>query len=125
MCKGVGTSSSRISKAPFERRRAVRNTEFWLNTEGASSWFRDQLAICFSLLPGAGGGWSIWIVYFVLRWMGIRAFYLNETFGADRLIATPGFVQVRRIVNEANWAFCRILVEISLDGLSVYKRVFG
>jgi hypothetical protein len=95
-----------------------------LNAEGTGSGFGDQLAVSFSLLTGAWGGWSIRIIYFVLRWVGIRALYLDEAFGADWLITAPGFVQIWWIVNEANWAFGRILVEVSLDGLPIYEGIF-
>jgi len=45
--------------------------------------------------------------------------YLDETLGADRLIATSGLVEVWRIIQEAYRTLCCVLVEIGFDGLPV------
>jgi hypothetical protein len=46
----------------------------------------------------------------VLRRMRIRPLDLYKTFRTYGLIATSGFIQIRRIINEADGALCRILV---------------
>lgn len=61
----------------------------------------------------------------MLRRVWIRALDLNETFGTDGLIAASSSVQVRGIVEEADGAFARILVQVNLDRLPIHKRIFG
>lgn len=56
--------------------------------------------------------------------MWIRAFDLDEAFRTDRLLTTPGSVQVRRIIQEADGAFRSVLVQIDLDWLSIDKGVW-
>lgn len=46
----------------------------------------------------------------MLRGMGIWSFDLHKALGANGLVATPGLVQVWRIIQEADGAFCRILI---------------
>ena len=59
----------------------------------------------------------------MLWYMRIGTLDLDETFAANRLITAPGFVQVAWIVQAADGAFTRILVEICLEGLSVHQRI--
>jgi hypothetical protein len=46
----------------------------------------------------------------VLRRMRIRSLDLYKAFRTYGLIATSGFIQIWRIINEADRAFCRILI---------------
>ena len=61
----------------------------------------------------------------MLRRMWIRAFDLDKAFGADRLLTTPGSVQVRGIIEETNRAFCCVLVQIDFNWLSVDEGIWG
>jgi hypothetical protein len=45
-----------------------------------------------------------------LRRMRVRSLNLYKAFGTYGLIATSGFIQIRRIINEADGALCRILI---------------
>jgi hypothetical protein len=45
-----------------------------------------------------------------LRKMRIRSLNLYKALRAYGLIATSGFIQIWRIINEADGAFCRILI---------------
>ncbi len=55
----------------------------------------------------------------VLWRVGIRSLDLHKTFGADGLVAAAGCVQVRRIVQKADWTFGGVLVQEYLDRLPV------
>jgi hypothetical protein len=59
----------------------------------------------------------------MLRWMGIRSFDLYEAFGADGLFTTSCGVEIWRIIEEADWAFRCILIEIDLNWLTIHKRI--
>ena len=60
----------------------------------------------------------------MLRWVRIGTFDLDETLGADGLVTTASLVQIGRIVNEANGALGRILIQECLDPLTVDVRIF-
>lgn len=61
----------------------------------------------------------------VLRGMRIRPFNLYKALGTDWLIATPGFVEVRRIVEEADRTLGCVLVQENLKSLAVDIGVLG
>jgi hypothetical protein len=56
--------------------------------------------------------------------MGIGSLDLDEALRTYRLVAASSLVQVRRIIEEADGAFCCILVQKRFDMLSLNIRVF-
>lgn len=61
----------------------------------------------------------------VLWRMGFRSFDLYEAFRAYGLVATPGFIQVGRIIKKADGTFGSIFVQKDLQALPIDVGVFG
>jgi hypothetical protein len=85
----------------------------------AISRFSGLLLLALSRSRGIGVG------LLVLWRMRIRALDLNEALGADGLVTASSFVEIRGIVQKADWAFGRILIEINLNRLAVDKGILG
>ena len=97
----------------------ISDAKFRLNTEGTCCWFRDQFL-------GIGR-------FCILVWrrcrvsmfgdMRIWPFDLDKAFGTDCLIATSSFVQIWRVIEEADWTFRSVFVKVCFNGLTIDVRV--
>jgi hypothetical protein len=111
-----------VSKSSSEGRRFISDTKFRLNTEGTCSWLRNELYLffCFRWRLVLGPGLSV-----VFWWMGVWPLDLNKTLGADGLIATARLVKIGWVEHEADGTFGSVLVQKSLDPLTIDIRVYG
>jgi hypothetical protein len=103
-----------VLKTATPGRRGVGDSEVWLFTEGTGGGFRYQLLI--RLRRGGGGRRVV-----VFRDVRIGPLDLHKTFGTDVLIAAARAVQIRRVVEETNWAFRSVLVQHRLDRPPIYE----
>lgn len=58
----------------------------------------------------------------MFRRMRIRSLDLYEALRAYGLIATSCLIEIWRIIEEANWAFQNVFVQIGLDRLAINLR---
>lgn len=58
-------------------------------------------------------------------WMRVESLDLNEALRTDKLITTSGFVEVRRVIEEANRALRCIFVQEYFYSLPINKRIIG
>ena len=61
----------------------------------------------------------------VLRRVWIWPLDLYKTFGAYRLITASCLVEMRRVVQEADGAFCCIFVEVCFYRLPIHVSILG
>jgi hypothetical protein len=108
-----------IGQASSEWWRFISNSKFCLLAIWTIRRLRDQsFRVTLCLRPLRRGIRRI--MMFVLRRMRIRSLDLYKAFRAYGLIATSGFIQIRRVVNEAYRAFCRIFIQKCLHSLSIH-----
>jgi hypothetical protein len=61
----------------------------------------------------------------MFRRVGIGSLDLDETLGANRLIAASGSIQIRWIVEKADGTFGRVFVETGFQRLPIHQRIIG
>lgn len=113
-----------VGEATTEGRGRIRHAKVHLLAERACRRLRYQLVgnrVWFWDRRVAGG------VVVVLGDVRVRSLDLDETLGANVLVAAAGAVQVWWVVHEADGALDRILIENRLDGPAVDepRRVVG
>ena len=59
----------------------------------------------------------------MLWWMWVWSLDLDETFGADRLVAASSLIQIGRVVKKADWTLRGVFVEMSFYRLSIDHRI--
>ena len=116
-----------IDQASTKRRCLEGDSKFRLHAEWTGCRFRYECHIQFNFprvccFHDLLGRWC-WVGVFWRVWIG--TFDLNKAFRADRLIATSGSIEVRRIIQEAYRTLEGVLVKISLKGLAIDIWVFG
>lgn len=108
-----------ITQSASKRGWVVCDTEFGLLAVRAARRLRYQ---------HLGRFWirlRIVLVVMPLGKMRVRSLDLHEALTANLLVAASGSVQIWRVVQEANRAFCAFFVKENLHRLSVHKRVSG
>ncbi len=61
----------------------------------------------------------------MFRRVRVRAFDLDEAFGADCLIAAPSLIEVGGVIQKADRTFRSIFIKVSLKRLATDKRIVG
>jgi len=110
-----------IGETSTERWCIICDTKFRLLAKWASSWLRNEMV--FICGPRVFRWMRIIRIIMVFWWMRIRSLDLHEAFGADRLVTTSRLVQVRRIIEEADWTLRSIFVDVRFQQLAMYIRV--
>ena len=110
-----------VDQPSSERRSFIGDAKFGLFAKWAASHLRHQHSILLRLWRGTVGIIRITVM---LRWMRIRPFDLDKAFRADRLVAPPRLIQIRRIEEKANGTFGGILVQEYLHALAIDIGIF-